>query len=164
MCYILNVYITYDRYEHDEWYSVYSIETNKRRAIKQCKKDLFDFISYGPDDCHSFQLQRVQMTKEEHKRLCELVNKKDYVEFDKGEEGELKKILMDIFDKCNWGDEDVIIFTDGCSDNVDLIEFYCARHGISPDDEDAIDEVENLLNNDTDLYEETLRKYISATY
>ena len=35
----MNVYITYDRYERDEWYALYGVETNKRRAIKKFLED-----------------------------------------------------------------------------------------------------------------------------
>ena len=63
----MNIYITYDRYEHDEWFSVFHIETNKARAIKHFREiDLIDFICYGPDDCHSFQLQKVVLSKKEY--------------------------------------------------------------------------------------------------
>ena len=41
----MNVYITYDRYEHNEWFCVYHIDTDLDRAIEHCREiDLFDFI------------------------------------------------------------------------------------------------------------------------
>ena len=67
----MNVYLTYDRYEHDEYYTIFSIETNKQRAIRQCRNiDMVDFISSFPDDCHSFQLQKVVITKAEYLKIC----------------------------------------------------------------------------------------------
>ena len=69
----MNVYITYDRYERDEWYSLYGVETNKKRAIKKFLEEyLPDFLDYGPDDCHSFQLQKVILTAREYKELLYL--------------------------------------------------------------------------------------------
>ena len=35
----MHVYITYDRYEHNEWLAVYTIETNRQRAIKKFKEE-----------------------------------------------------------------------------------------------------------------------------
>lgn len=155
----MNVYITYDRYEHNEWFSVYHIETNKARAIKHCKEiDLPDFISYGPDDCHSFQLQKVSMTKAEYKRLCELVDS-TY------ESRELDEIMEGIFEQCDWhGEGNCIIASDGCSDNVELIEYYCIKQGIEADDDDAIEAAQDELSTNEELYKAILREYITATY
>lgn len=59
----MEVYITYDRYEHDEWYDISWIGINKEQAIKQFKEqELPSFLEYGPDDCHSFQLVEVVMS------------------------------------------------------------------------------------------------------
>jgi hypothetical protein len=66
----MKVYICYDRYEHDEWYSVYSISTDRDETIRKCKEeDLPSFIEYGPDDCHSFQLVEVELTREQYEQL-----------------------------------------------------------------------------------------------
>ena len=51
------VYICYDRYEHDEWINVEYIGTDKDESIRKVKEEILpDFLMYGPDDCHSFQL------------------------------------------------------------------------------------------------------------
>ena len=51
----MKVYICYDRYEHDEWFNVFYVDTNRDESIRHCKEiDLPDFLSCGPDDCHSF--------------------------------------------------------------------------------------------------------------
>lgn len=153
----MNVYIAYDRYERDEWYSVYHIETNRQRAIKHFKEvDLVDFISYGPDDCHSFQLQKVVMTPAQYWELCKVcqcdVHEKELVDF-----------MIDIYDE-NEYEVETIYFTDGCSDNFALIEFYCIQSGIEADDEDAIDEAQEKLFNDEELYLKVLKEYIKCNY
>ncbi len=154
----MNVYIAYDRYEHDEWYSIYNIETNRQRAIKHFKEiDLIDFISYGPDDCHSFQLQKVYMTKEQYKKLIEV--------YKNGSEEDVKDFMMQIYDE--WEEDfevETIMSTDGCSDNFELIEFYCQSVGIEADDYDAIDEAEQKLFNDEELYAKVLKEYIAMYY
>lgn len=157
----MNVYITYDRYEHNEWFSIYHIDTNKQRAIKHCKEiDLLDFISYGPDDCHSFQLQKVFMTKAEYKRFCELVENKGY-----SEHGELHDIMVDIFEQIScWNYDNILISSDGCSDAYEILKYYCIKKGIEADDDDAIDEAEEELCLNDELRKVITREYINTVY
>ena len=153
----MNVYIAYDRYERDEWYSIYNIETNRHRAIKHFKEiDLVDFISYGPDDCHSFQLQKVYMTKAQYKELIEV--------YKNGSEQDVVDFMMPIYDEDEDFEVETIMSTDGCTDNCELIEFYCQSVGIEADDYDAIDEAEQKLFNDEELYTKTLKEYIAMYY
>ena len=153
----MNIYITYDRYEHDEWYYIHHIETNKKRAIKHFKEiDLPDFIAYGPDDCHSFQLQKVYMTKEQYNELLEV--------YEHGSEADIKEFMLPIYDEDEEFEVETLFFTDGCSDNFELIEFYCQRLGIEADDDDAIDEAQQKLFNDEELYSKILKKYIAMYY
>ena len=153
----MNIYIAYDRYERDEWYSIYHIETNRLRAIKHFKDvDLVDFISYGPDDCHSFQLQKVVMTSEQYRELLDV--------YKNGSDEDIKDFMMPIYDENDEFDVETIFFTDGCSDNFELIEFYCRRIGIEADDYDAIEEAEEKLFNDEELYLKILKDYIKCNY
>ena len=152
----LDVFITYDRYEHDEWHSIYHIDTDEDSARQHfVDKDLLDFISYGPDDCHSFQLQKVRMTRAGYKWLCEENGKSS-------ESKELEEFLTELY-QGEYGDE-VLMYTDGCSDNCEIIEFYCNKLGIDPDDDDAKYEAQNKLFDDDKLYEEIAREYIAANY
>lgn len=162
----MNVYITFDRYERDEWYSVYHIETNMMRAIKHFKTvDLIDFLSYGPDDCHSFQLMKLVMPKKEYKRLCWLVDNEGSLSQE--DKDELRDLLISIYDESIY-DAEVLLFTDGCSDNCELIDFYIDTYGIEMEDgEDKYDRhsrVANKIYNDEDLYLEVLKKYIAVYY
>lgn len=153
----MNVYITYDRYEHDEWYSVYHIDTNKQKAIKHfLELDLVDFISYGPDDCHAFQLQKVIMSKKEYDKLCKLANSLH-------EEDELKEMLINIFDEREY-EVETIFSTDGCTDVWEMLDYYCDKLGVDKNDEDAKYEVQKKLWNDDNLFEEILKEYINVYY
>ena len=153
----MNIYIAYDRYERDEWYSIYHIETNRLRAIKHFKEvDLVDFISYGPDDCHSFQLQKVVMANKGYRELLDV--------YKNGSDEDIKDFMMPIYDEDDEFEVETIFFTDGCSDNFELIEFYCRRIGIEADDYDAIEEAEENLFNDEELYLKILKDYIKCNY
>lgn len=165
------VYITYDRYERNEWFSVSRIETNKARAMKSfVNEDLPDFIGYGPDDCHSFQLQRVWMSGKDHKKLCWLIENEGHL--NKEQEEELKEILIAIYDEDDTDDRfydfETIYSTDGCSDNVELIDFYMANYDYEildgEDEYDTRDRISNLVYNNEELYNEVLKKYIKANY
>jgi len=158
----MNVYITYDRYENDEWFYVYNIETNKKRAIKHFKEiDLPSFISYGPDDCHSFQLQIVEMTKQEYVRFCELNNENDEPY---NLSAEFEQIMIDIFKDCDLNSDNVLLYTDGCSDNIELINYYCMLNGLDKDDYSVTDNVAKILYDNEELYKKILKGYINAYY
>ena len=158
----MNVYIAYDRYEHDEWYSVYNIETNKQRAIKHFKEeDLPSFISYGPDDCHSFQLQRVVMTAKQYHRLCYLVENEGSHTCDTSDE--LKDLLMSIFDENDF-EVDTLMSTDGCSDIWDLVRYYCERNGGDCENDDDFEKAQEELFNNDELFENVLKEYIKIAY
>jgi len=153
----MNVYITYDRYEHNEWFNVYQVTNRISEVRKDYKKHLMDFIGYGPDDCHSYQIQVLQMTKQEY--LCFkyiIENKSDSEEFDK-----LMEMVYDECIPCHYDDTNCLLSTDGCSDNVDLIDFWIEYKGL---DENDRDQIEEDIYNDEDLYYKVLKKYISQTY
>ena len=152
----MNVYITYDRYERDEWYSLYGVETNKRRAIKKFLEEyLPDFLDYGPDDCHSFQLQKVILTAREYKELL-------YLD-EHGSDEDIKEFLMPIFDENDF-EVETLFATDGCTDNWEIFKLYCEGIGVSEDDGDAYNEAQEKFFNDDTLYTEYMKKYIKMYY
>lgn len=159
----MNVYITYDRYEHNEWLSVYHIETNKQRAIKHFREtDLIDFLSYGPDDCHSFQLQKVVLSKSQYDKLCYLVETEKDCE--SCYEQELKEMLIAFFEEDEEYDVETLASTDGCSDNIELAEYYCDKLGIDEEDEDKREEIKEKVWNDEELYLKVLKEWIKLNY
>ena len=158
----MKVYITYDRYERDEWFSIYHISTSKTESIKHCREqDLFDFISYGPDDCHSFQLQVVEMTKEEFKQFLSWYTENQSLENYGKDSSPLFKKMVDIFDDSN---DTCLISTDGCSDYVEVIHYYGRTKGLDTSDDDIYYDMEEELMKDENLQEKVLRDYIKDTY
>ena len=152
----MDVFIAYDRYEHDEWYSIYNIDTNMDEAIKHfLEEDLPSFISYGPDDCHSFQLQKVCMTKTQYKKLINIHKN--------GSETEVTDFMIPIYDEMDF-EVETIYFTDGCSDTIEIVNYYCESNGIDTEDEDAVEDARCELFSNDELWNNAVREYISATY
>ena len=162
----MKVYITYDRYERDEWYNIYNVSTNRDEAIKHCKEtDLPDFISYGPDDCHSFQLQEVEMTEEQYDAFMKWYEEDQSLENYGAKSSELFKFMVDIFDEAETvSSVNTIISTDGCTDNIDIVHYYGEVNGLDTEDDEVYYEVQEELFNDEDLYKRTLKDYIDANY
>ena len=153
------IYITYDRYEHDEWFIIYHVDTDRQSAIRHCKEhDLFDFISYGPDDCHAFQLQKVELPDEVYKAFFSLSDEFD----DTIDSGELYDIMVDIFDEAY--DTETLIYTDGPSDNDEIVHYYGKQQQLDTQDEDTYDDLQQELFSDDVLYSKVLKAYIKDKY
>lgn len=164
----MKVYITYDRYERDEWYNIYHVTTDKEESIKHCKEeDLPNFISYGPDDYHSFQIQEVEMTQEEYEQFKSWVDDDSQSLENYGDKSsDLFKKMYEYFDRL--GDpkyrSEIILSTDGCSDNVDIVHFYGKQKGLDTSDDNIYYDIEEELFNDEELYKKVLKDYINNTY
>jgi hypothetical protein len=165
----MKVYITYDRYEHNEWFSVYHISLDKEESIKHCKEvDLVNFLSYGPDDCHSFQLQEVEMTQEQYEQLLKW-NKDDTQSLESygDKSSDYYNFMYDLYN--GQYETDTIISTDGCSDFYEIITYYGVFYkGEDVEDfnydSDNFDDYQEELCNDEDLFEKVLKEYINDTY
>jgi hypothetical protein len=160
----MKVYITYDRYEHDEWFNVETIETSLTRSLKKFRtEDLPSFLKYGPDDCHSFVLQRVNMTKKEYEQLLEwdkdpnqyLDRPCDYYNF-----------MCELYDRtgCVSNQSDVIQYTDGCSDVWELPHFYGLMSHQDTTDEDVYNSIMERLFDDDNFCDMVVREYIRCRY
>jgi hypothetical protein len=162
----MKVYITYDRYERDEWYSIYHVTTDRDEAIKHCKEeDLVKFISYGPDDCHSFQLQEVEMTEEQYNTLMKWIEEDVSLENYGEGSSDFFKFMVDLFDATGVvGNKSVIISTDGCSDNDDIVHYYGSLKGLDTKDDNIYYDLSEELFNDEVLYEKILKDYIDKNY
>lgn len=168
----MKVYICYDRYEYDEWLRVYSIGTDRDEMIKKCKEeDLPSFIEYGPDDCHSFQLVEIEITKSQYNQLVEWIDK-----FGGGCEGteedeDFYNFMCRVYD-----DEftvETIISTDGCSDYPEIVRYYSVMYKNCDIDEvsdsdwvygDEFYEYDEELTDDDDLYNRVVKEYVQETY
>jgi hypothetical protein len=122
------------------------------------EEDLPGFLEYGPDDCHVFQLQQIDMPKSAYLDLCNWVEH----ESEGDNSNKLRELLIDIY-------EDVYITktlfsTDGCSDNYELLLFYADKHGLDYEDCDVAAEIQEKLYSDDELYMKTLKEYIRHNY
>lgn len=164
----MKVYITYDRYERDEWYNVDNIDTSLTRSLKKfIENDLPSFLKYGPDDCHSYVLQRVDMTKKEYEQLLSWMNDPTQTLEDCGSESsDFYNFMCEIFDRTGNSKykDDIIRSTDGCSDIVELPHFYGLMSHQDTSDEDVYDEIMERLCNDDDFCNMVIKEYIRCNY
>ena len=164
----MKVYISYDCYERDERYSIYSVSTDKEESIRKCKEeDLPNFISFGPDDNHSFQLQEVEMTSEEYEQFKSwLADESQSLENWGSESSDLFKKMYEYFNRTQdpQFSSEIILFTDGCSDNVNIVHFYGKQKGLDTSEDAIYYDLEAELFKDEDLYEKVLKDYINNTY
>jgi hypothetical protein len=162
----MKVYITYDRYENDEWYNIYYVSTNERESIKHClEKDLVDFISYGPDDCHSFQLQEVEMTKKQYDQFTKWIEEDQSLEDYGSKSSDLYNFMVELYDCTGVVDDtNTIISTDGCTDCVDVVHYYGNQLGLDTEDDEVYYEVQEKLYEDDELFDKILKEYIYYTY
>lgn len=166
----MEVYITYDRtydrYDRNEWFYIYQITGKMSEVRKDLKNNLTDFIGSGPNDCHSYQIQVVNLTQDEVEKLkTKVQNPIEYGD-------ELYELMCKIYEKCDFGPTtaNCLLSTDGCSDNVELVYFYMKEQGIDVDNktpeelEDLFYAYEKMVLSDNDLYNEALYKYIDENY
>lgn len=166
---MMDVYITYDRYEHNEWFYVYHIDRDYDSAYKSLiEEDLPSFISYGPDDCHCFQMVKVSLSKNRYYQLRKWVNAEN---LDKEEQDKFDDFMIKVYN--NYFDCESISSTDGQSDFFEIIDEYCGAEP-SEDDydteeeyEDALAEYENKKDEllaDDEKFSEALRNHIANCY
>ena len=162
------VYICYDRYEHNEWFNVFEVSTNREESYRKCKEiHLPDFLCYGPDDCHSFQLVGVKMTKRQFNLLL------DWMEQFKGscegteEDRSFYDFMCDLYEGTEQYSEVVedLVFTDGCSDFYEIVRYYGQIKGIDPEDyEDEEYDLQCELCQDDELCLKITKEYVENTY
>ena len=169
----MKVYVCYDRYEHNEWFSVYSIGTDRDKMIEKCKKeDLPSFIEYGPDDCHSFQLVCIDITKSQYNKLKKWSEEIGSIEdYGDDEHRDFYEFMCEVHDEEYT--VETLIFSDGCSDVFEVVKYYGVMYK-NVDCEDVSDvewlyseegeEYQEELMNDEDLWKKVLREYILDTY
>jgi hypothetical protein len=162
----MKVYIIYDRYERDEWFSIDYVGTDRNESIKKFKEEcLPDFISYGPDDCHSYQLQEVEMTQEQYDTFTKWIKEGQSLENYGRESSDLFKFMVNLYDETGVvGNTSVLLSTDGCSDYIDMIHFYGKSKGLDTEDDEVFEELQEELYNDEELYQKVLKKYIKKYY
>ena len=169
----MKVYIIYDRYEHNEWFRVDYVGTNRDESIRKCKEEtLPDFLNYGPDDCHSFQLVCIDITKSQYNNLKKWSEEVGTIEDYKDDENrDFYEFMCRVYD-----DEftvETIISTDGCSDYTEIVKYYSVFYknkDIEDVDDyewvfsDEYDEYYEELTSDDELCEKVIKEYVRDTY
>ncbi len=167
----MKVYIIYDRYEHNEWFSVDYIGTRKSDSIKEFKeKCLPEFLEYGPDDCHSYQLQVLNLTKDQYEQLLEWDNDPNM----SLESGPYYDFMCEVYEQCDWSDTgNVLLSTDGCSDFYEIVRYYSVFYKNKDIEEvsehewlftDEYDEFYEELTSDDELCDKVIKEYVRDTY
>lgn len=162
----MRVYICFDRYERNEWFNVFHIGTRKSESIKKVKEEILpDFINYGPDDCHSFQLVVVEMTKEDYEQLLKWNSEENCLENLGVDSSDYFKWMCDLYDLICEYDCD-LISTDGCSDFYEILKFYGRLKGIDLTDFETYEEdlQEEFCNLDDDLRLDIIKRYVHDMY
>ena len=163
----MKVYICYDRYEHNEFFNVEYVGTRKRDSLKKVKEEILpDFLSYGPDDCHSFQLQVIDLTKKQYEQLLKWMEEENQTLENYGKESsDFFKFMCEVYQQMTY--DDCLVYTDGCSDFPEICQFYGQLKGIDPEDYDDDTEYElqvELCDMDDDKCKEIIRQYIKENY
>ena len=162
----MRVYICFDRYERNEWFNVFYIGTRMSDSIKKVKEEILpDFINYGPDDCHSFQLVMVEMSKKDYEQLLKWNSEENSPENFGEESSDYFKWMCDLYDLISEYDCD-LISTDGCSDLYNIFKFYGRLQGIDPKDFETYEEdiQEEFCNLDDDLRLDIIKRYVHDVY
>lgn len=150
----MKVYIIYDRYENNEWFRVDYIGTRKSESIKKFKEEcLPDFLEYGPDDCHSYQLQVVDLTKDQYEQLLEWDNDPNMsLEF-----GPYYDFMCEVYEQCDWSDpKSVLLYTDGCSEYPNIVRYYGMV--MKGKDSNVVNQFDWIFTDEyDDLYEELMK-------
>ena len=169
----MKVYICYDRYEHDEWFNVFYVGTNRDESIRHCKEiDLPDFLSCGPDDCHSFQLEEVKLTKKQYEQLLNWYNDNTQSLEDYGDESsDYYNFMYDLYN--GKYETKTIISTDGCSDFCEVVRYYSVFYKNKEVEEvignnwfftDECDEFSEELTSNEELCKKVTKEYVRDTY
>lgn len=167
----MKVYIIYDRYERDEYFCVDYIGTRKSESIKKFKEEcLPDFLKCNPDDCHSYQLQVVEMTTKQYEQLLDWYNDPKM----SLEEGPYYDFMCEVYEQSDWSNTgNILRGTDGYSEYPNIVRYY----GVVVKGKDSkkvikldwifTDEYEDLyeeLMNDDDLFERMCKDYIKYNF
>ena len=171
----MRVYVVFDRYERNEWINVFYVGTDREESIKHCKEvDLPSFLEYGPDDCHSFQLVEVEMTKTRFKKLLKWVEQFGSCE-DTEEVREFFEFMVDMYEEHGELSDviETIICTDGCSDFYEIVRYYSVFYKNKDIEEvgehewlftDEYDEFYEELTDNEDLWIKVTKEYVRDTY
>jgi len=153
----MKVYLIFDRYGCDEWYSLDYVGTKKTESIKRYQTLVKDMIDLGPDDNHSYCLVCVTfLTRDEYNilRMSEGCLIQD---------GEELTILSNVFQGLDPV-TDLIFMTNGLSEVDDCFEEFLNGFGekIPRDTPEWEEELEKFKN--MKIYDLVLSAYLKKIY
>ena len=137
-------YVSVFRYDYGTEFSIYNTYTSLTEAKKGWKKDVKDFLSYGPDDASTLYLFELMLNADEMKQFEQHLNiyNKDDTYSDNPEFIEYMESLYQ-----NKGFKRITCMT--CDGNYDILKMA---------EQDGIDE-DTLWSNEK-LYKKYLNRYI----
>ena len=152
----MKVYIIYDRYECNEFFSIYSICKTFKQFKEVYKGDIQSFLEMGPDDCHTFIGQEINITKEQLQIL------ENYMEDEDNDDGTGFSLMEELYEQSN---DDNCLFVIDNSVNYDVFDHYMLmEHPEVDEDTEEWDEYQEEFYDDNNLYETELEKYINDNF
>jgi hypothetical protein len=147
------VFINFTSYDGNEWVVIHHVGTDMTDSVQEFKKNLKDYLSIGPDDCHSFNLIKVNLKNKDYDRLMTITLQNDLDEDD-----------LEFFTELeNTYDFDYICYDDH-SGNYEIVKLYCEDNNLDSEDDDVFEDVFELLMNDEKLYETYIDKYLDLNF
>jgi hypothetical protein len=147
------VFINFTSYDGNEWVVIHHVGTDMTESVQEFKKNLKDYLSIGPDDCHSFNLIKVNLKNKDYDRLMTITLQNDLDEDD-------LEFFTELEETYNF---DYICYDDH-SGNYEIVKLYCEDNNLDSEDDDVFEDVFELLMNDEYLYETYINKYLDLNF
>ena len=152
----MKVYIIYDRDECNEFFSIYSICKTFKQFKEVYKGDIKSFLEMGPDDCHTFIGQEINITKEQLQTL------ENYMEDEDNDDGTGFSLMEEIYEQSNNTN---CLFSLDNYVNYEVFDHYMLmEHPDIDEDTEEWDEYQEQFYDDDNLYETELEKYIDDNF
>lgn len=147
------VFINFTSYDGNEWVVIHHVGTDMTESVQEFKKNLKDYLSMGPDDCHSFNLIKVNIKNKDYDRLMTITLREELNEDD-------LEFFTELEETYNF---DYICYDDH-SGNYEIVKLYCEDNSLDSEDDDVFEDVFELLMNDEKLYETYIDKYLDLNF
>ncbi len=147
------VFINFTSYDGNEWVVIHHVGTDMTESVQEFKKNLKEYLSIGPDDCHSFNLIKVNLKNKDYDRLMTITLQTDLDEDD-------LEFFTELEETYNF---DYICYDDH-SGNYEIVKLYCEDNSLDSEDDDVFEDVFELLMNDEKLYETYIDKYLDLNF
>jgi hypothetical protein len=147
------VFINFTSYDGNEWVVIHHVGTDMTESVQEFKKNLKDYLSIGPDDCHSFNLIKVNLKNKDYDRLMTITLQNELDEDD-----------LEFFTELEETYDFEYICYDDHSGNYEIVKLYCEDNSLDSEDDDVFEDVFELLMNDEKLYETYIDKYLDLNF